>query len=181
MRIARAVLFPLTHWNWKAALVTAVLRGAACVAGLRHMEMHARQHFGMVEAIYVLLTAGLFSAWQQQSLRVKPKQIGWLACVVVVPLTSLGLDALLHLRLDHGNMRALGVAALVFTVVSAMFHWHVMQNGALLVGKESRPLLSDLKALPGLAVSFVQAPLTWVREAGRSVPEVEEQEVELAA
>ena len=52
-------LFPLTHWNWKVAMVTAVLRGLACVAALRHMEVHARDHFGVVEAAFVLLTCGV--------------------------------------------------------------------------------------------------------------------------
>jgi hypothetical protein len=53
-------LFPLTHWNWKVGLMTAVLRGLACVAALRHMEVHARNHFGVVEAAFVLLTCGFF-------------------------------------------------------------------------------------------------------------------------
>ena len=58
-------LFPLTHWNWKVGLMTAVLRGLACVAALRHMEVHARNHFGVVEAAFVLVTCGFFSALQQ--------------------------------------------------------------------------------------------------------------------
>ncbi len=51
-----AWLYPLTHWNWKVAVMTAVLRGGACVMALRHMELHARRHFGVVEAAFVLLT-----------------------------------------------------------------------------------------------------------------------------
>src|ERR1700684_4673471 len=83
-------LFALTHWNWKVALMTAVLRGLACVAALRHMEVHARNHFGVVEAAFVLLTCGFFSALQQQSLAIRSELLAWFSCGVGAPVTSLG-------------------------------------------------------------------------------------------
>ena len=64
------------------------------------MEHHARNHFGIVEAAFVLLTCGFFSALQQQSLQIRVGGAGWLACVVVVPLTSLGCDGGLHFWLE---------------------------------------------------------------------------------
>jgi len=155
-------LFPLTHWNWKVALMTAVLRGLACVAALRHMEIHARNHFGMVEAAFVLLTCGLFSALQQQSLHLRTEMLAWFSCVVVVPLTSLGCDAALHFWLDGGQTRQLGWAALAFTVLSATFHWHMIRNGALLVGEESHPLATDLKRIPLLTATYFAGPVLWL-------------------
>jgi hypothetical protein len=181
MRIPRAVLFPFTHWNWKAALLSAVFRAGACIAALRHTQMHARQHFGMVEAAYVLLTSGSWAALQQQSLGLRTKKHGWLACVMVIPLSSLSADAVLHLWLDEGNMRALGVSALIFTLVSAMFHWHVMQNGAMLVGEQSRSLWTDLKQMPRLVASFVMVPVRWIRSAEEGPAVAEEREAELVA
>jgi len=50
--------------------MTAVLRGLACTAALRHMEVHARNHFGVVERRLCWRRAGLFRALQQQSRRV---------------------------------------------------------------------------------------------------------------
>jgi hypothetical protein len=158
----RSWLFAFTHWNWKAAIITAMCRGAACMAALRHVHPHARQHFSVVEMVYVLLTAGIFSAWQQQALVIKPRYLAWLVVVVVVPLTSLSVDAIAHALLDHVNAHALGIGALIFTLISAMFHWHVMENGAMLVGKQSRPLSSDIRQLPRLMLSFVTAPVHWL-------------------
>ncbi len=155
-------LFPFTHWNWKVALLTAVLRGGACVAALRHVEAHARRHFGIVEAAFVLLTCGFFSALQQQSLGLRTQRLAWLACVVVVPLTSLGLDAGLHFWLDGRRTQQLGIAALVFTLVSATFHWHMIRNGALLVGEEAHTLATDLRRIPRLMVSYFKAPVVWL-------------------
>ncbi len=104
------------------------------------MEAHARSHFVAVEAAFVLLTCGFFSALQQQSLSIRSEWLAWFSCVVVVPLTSLGCDAGLHFWLDGRQTRQLGVAALVFTVLSATFHWHMIRNGALLVGDEAHSL-----------------------------------------
>jgi hypothetical protein len=129
------------------------------MAALWHSPLHAREHFGLVEAAYVLLTAGVFSAWQQQALDVKPRKLAWTITVLAIPLGSLALDSALHLSLDHGNMRALGIGALVGTVLSAMFHWHVMQNGAMLVGENSRSFLADMKQMPRLIASFVWDPI----------------------
>ena len=155
-------LFPLTHWNWKVAMVTAVLRGLACVAALRHMEVHARDHFGVVEAAFVLVTCGAFSALQQQSLRIRSELLAWFSCVVVVPLTSLGCDAGLHFWLDGRQTLQLGIPALVFTVVSATFHWHMIRNGALLVGDESHSLSTDLKRIPRLTATYFKTPVLWM-------------------
>lgn len=160
---APAWLFPFTHWNWKVALVTAVLRALACVVALRHMEIHARNHFGVVEAAFVLLTCGFFSALQQQSLSIRSEILAWLCCVVVVPLTSLGCDAALHFWLDGHPTRQLGVPALIFTVVSATMHWHIIRNGALLVGEESHSLSTDCKRIPRLVATYFAWPVLAVR------------------
>jgi hypothetical protein len=176
----RPWLFLFTHWNWKVVLLTAVCRGVACMAALRHTQAHTRQHFGLVEAGYVLLTAGIFSALQQQSLEIKSRRLAWLITVVAVPLVSLGADALVHQWLDKVSAHALGIGALVFTLVSAMFHWHIMQNGAMLVGESSSSLWTDMKRMPKLLLSFVTAPALSLRRM-RLVEEAEESELELAA
>ena len=155
-------LFPFTHWNWKVALLTALLRGGACAAALRHVEVHARRHFGLVEAAFVLATCGFFSALQQQSLGLRTERLAWLACVVVLPLTSLGMDAGLHFWLDGRRTEQLGVAALAFTLFSATLHWHMIRNGALLVGDEAHSLTTDLRRIPRLMVSYFTAPAAWV-------------------
>lgn len=164
------LLFPLTHWNWKVAMLTAVLRGLACLWALRHVELHARQHFGVVEAAFVLLTCGSFSALQQQSLKIRREGLAWLVCVIVVPLTSLACDAALHFWLDGRETRQLGVAGLVFTVVSATFHWHMIRNGALLVGEDAHPLATDLRRIPKLVGTYFAGPALWMWKTVSAAP-----------
>jgi len=168
------LLFPLTHWNWKVAMLTAVLRGLACVWALRHVEMHVRQHFGMVEASFVLLTCGSFSALQQQTLKIRREAVAWLTCVIVIPFTSLGCDAALHFWLDGHATRQLGMAGMVFTLVSATFHWHMIRNGALLVGDEAHTLATDMKRIPRLVGTYFAEPAMWMWRAVGAVVRREE-------
>jgi hypothetical protein len=67
-------------------------------------------------------------------------------------------------------MRALGIGALIVTVVSAMFHWHVMCNGALLVGRKSRPFREDMQQMPRLLLSFVTEPVHAALSRSRPTP-----------
>lgn len=132
------------------------------MAALYHSPLRAREHFGVVEAIYVMATAGIFSAWQQQALGLKPRRLAWILVVLAIPLGSLAADCGLHLWLDRGNMRMLGLAALAGTLLSSMFHWHVMNNGAMIVGESGRSFLDDLRSMPRLAFTFVADPVRWL-------------------
>ena len=169
-----ALLYPLTHWNWKVALLTAVLRGLACALALRHMELHARRHFSLVEAAFVLFTCGSFSALQQQSLHIRREVMAWVVCVLAVPFTSLACDAGLHFWLDGRQTSQLGVPALIFTVISATFHWHMIRNGALLVGEESGSLSADLKRIPRLVGTYFTVPVLWMVRTASAMARREE-------
>ena len=163
------LLFPFTHWNWKVSLLTAVLRGLACVGILRHLQAPTRWHFGVVEASFVVLTCGFFSALQQQSLKIQREALAWLACVVIVPLTSLTCDAGLHFWLDGRDTCRLGVAGLAFTLISATLHWHMIRNGALLVGEDAHSFATDLKLLPRLLGMYFASPVLWIGRIAAAV------------
>lgn len=161
------LLFPFTHWNWKVSLLTAVLRGVACAAILRNLQPPIRWHFGLVEGAFVLLTCGFFSALQQLSLKIAREALAWLACVIAVPLISLTCDAALHFWLDGPATCRLGAVALVFTVLSATLHWHMIRNGTLIVGDQGQSLAADLRCMPSLVGSYFAMPFVWIARAAR--------------
>jgi hypothetical protein len=61
-----------------------------------------------------------------------------------------------------------------------MFHWHIMQNGAMLVGDRSVSLWTDMKRMPKLLLSFA---VTFVpsQRSGNATNSAEEGELEMAA
>ncbi len=159
-------LFAFTHWNWKAAVITAIFRGAP-PAWLHWPNVHPSARPALqcrFEMAYVLLTAGIFSAWQRAGAwpQVPAFRLARRCCHRPCHFIRCGC-ACTQMMLDHINAHTLGLSALAFSLVSAMFHWHVMQNGVMLVGEESRSLSSDLRELPRLLLSFVAMPIRWSR------------------
>lgn len=150
-------------WNWKCAALTAAIRGFACMAALRHAQPHARQHFSLVEI---------------GALRITPRHLAWSVVVIALPITSLALDALVHTWLDGIKAHALGIGALAFTIISAMFHWHVMQNGSMLVGEAGNSFANDMRRMPVLIASFVMNPVNRLRKRVRAIAL---DEIEIAA
>jgi hypothetical protein len=165
----RSLLFLFTHWNWKTALIVGLIRGGTCIAALHHVSLATRQQFGLVEFAYVLATSGFASALQQQSLHVKNRRTGWLLCVVVVPYASLALDSAVHLWANGIGGEQIGLLAVTFTLISAMFHWHVMSKGAMLVGEQSRTLVEDMLAMPRLTFQFVADPVMAAWKTGNAL------------
>jgi hypothetical protein len=93
---------------------------------------------------------------------VKPRRLAWAVVVLAIPLGSLAADSALHLWLDNGNNARPGIGAFIATIISAIFHSHVMQNGAMLVGNDSRSFGEDIKQMPRLVASFVWKPIRLV-------------------
>jgi hypothetical protein len=54
-------------------------------------------------------------------------------------------------------------------VLSATFHWHVIRNGALLVGEESHSLADDLKRIPALIGSYFAWPVVVTRRVANGL------------
>lgn len=117
---------------------------------------------------------GGISALQQQTLKISREAMAWFFCVMVVPLTSLSCDAALHFWLDGRQTRQLGLAGVIFTLVSATFHWHMIRNGALLVGEESHSLATDLKRIPKLVGTYFAKPVLWMWRTAAAMTQREE-------
>jgi hypothetical protein len=97
----------------------------------------------------------------------EPRWLANLVIVLAVPLGSQTTDYLVHSMAGTANVRIATIGTLIFSLVSAMFHLHVMQNGAMLVGKQGHSFASDMKQMPRLVATFfanpVIAALRWCR------------------
>jgi hypothetical protein len=161
----QALLYPFRYWNWKTASITASIRGSIFLIALGR---HGGQTGALIEIAYVVVTAGFFSAMQQGLLGVTPRWLGRLGIVAGVPVAALTLDCLAHLAARSPNPKSVTLGVLVFSLVSAAFHLHVMESGAMLTGERGRSFVADLKAVPGLLASFVGAPALWIVASIRS-------------
>jgi hypothetical protein len=151
----------LACWNWKCALLSATVRSSVYVAALAHDRLHSAPALVGVEIAYVSLTAGLWAGLQQRALGLRSRTLGNLAIVVGVPGLSQVFDWLAHRAVGPAAPPRALVALCIFTLVSALFHLHVMRRGVFLTGPKGRSLRDDFRRMPQMVAGFVMAvPIT---------------------
>lgn len=147
-------------WNWKCALLSATARSLVYLAALAHARLHGGLAIVAVEIAYVTATAGIYAGLQQQALRLRQRLLGNLAVVVGVPGVAQALDWLVHRAIGPAAPARATVLVCVFTLVSALFHLHVMRRGAFLTGHAGRSLTDDFRRMPRLVLGFLLWPAT---------------------
>ena len=145
-------------WNWKCALMSAAIRSLVYLAAMARSGPQARLALVAVEMAYVTLTAGLYAGMQQRALSLRSRFFGNLIIVVGVPGLAQFLDWLTHRAVGPAAPPRAIVAASVFTLVSALFHLHIMRRGVFLTGHTGRTLADDFRRMPRLVLDFVVRP-----------------------
>ena len=144
-------------WNWKCALMSATVRSSIYFAAMLRTGLSGSLAVVFVEILYVTLTAGIYAGLQQKSLALRPRALGNLAIVLGVPGLAQSLDWLVHQLSGAAATNKATFAVCVFTLLSALFHLHVMRNGAFLTG-HGRSLADDFRRMPRLIAGFVLKP-----------------------
>jgi hypothetical protein len=121
---------------------------------------HNRLALVLVEVAYVTLTAGIYAGMQQKALGLRRRLFGSLVIVVVVPGTAQVLDWAAHRVMHAGATPRATLAVSIFALISALFHLHVMRNGAFLTG-HGRSLVSDFRRMPRMVAGFLLKPITF--------------------
>lgn len=155
----------LRRWNYKSAVTSSLIRSSIFFAANLPAGRDAARAAFLTEIALRLATSGFWGALTQELGGVEPEWHAVLGAMVLVPLASHGIEALVHiLRGTPALLFSLGASA-AFTLVSTAFNVFAMRRGALITGPGSAPLHRDLLRIPSLLASFVSAPLTYV--AGR--------------
>jgi hypothetical protein len=108
---------------------------------------------------YVLLTAGLYAGLQQRALSFRSRLLGNLIVVLGVPGLAQALDWLAHRASGTTAPEKATLAVCVFTLVSALFHLHVMRRGVFLTGDRGHSLIDDFRRMPRLVAGFIAVPV----------------------
>ena len=145
-------------WNWKCALLSATARSLVYLGAMTHTGLHGGLAVVLVEMAYVSLTAGVYAAMQQKALGLRSRRLGNLIVVLGVPGLAQALDWTAHCLTGTAPVARDTLAVCIFTVLSALFHLHVMRNGVFLTGT-GRSLSSDFRRMPRLVAGFVVRPV----------------------
>ena len=151
------------RWNWKAAVLSALLRAPIFFFAYLFKKDGLKLAIGAaaVQSGFRLVFGGVNGAIIQSFSKVEPP---WHA-VLTVPLVLAGFSHLVEYSVqsvyDHqtgvnGKGKAIAISILV-SAISAIFNLFAMRHGVLLVGagKETKTLWGDLRRIPLLVFEFV--------------------------
>lgn len=156
----------LACWNWKCALLSATVRSAVYLAAMARTHHSNRLAVVLVELGYVTATAGVYAGLQQRALSLRSRFLGNCLIALAIPGMAQALDWLAHSLMGAPIPERATVAAFAFTLLSALFHLHVMRRGVFLTGHHGHSLVEDFRRMPRLLLGFVTRPLAWVSSFG---------------
>lgn len=160
----------ITRWNWKAALMGAVLRASFYFT----VYQASRQSWlvtltaVLVELFFRFITTGMSGAVVQSFRKAKPFWLANLIVSIMLPAFSHAVEFVTHYAQERyffdvfgasdnsvARQRAFAISVL-FSVLSALFNLFAMKHGVLLVGagEETRSLKDDIKMLPRMVGEF---------------------------
>lgn len=149
----------LSCWNWKCAVLSALARSLVYLVAMARSGLSGISAVVLVEIAYVTLTAGIYAGLQQKALSLRMRWLGNLIIAVGVPGLAQALDWCAHGAAGAAPPGRATLAVCIFAAISALFHLHVMRNGAFLTGR-GRSLAEDFRHMPRLVAGFVMKPVT---------------------
>ncbi|REJ77690.1 MAG: hypothetical protein DWQ47_15070 [Acidobacteria bacterium] len=160
----------ITRWNWKSALMGAVLRASFYFTVYKASKETwlVTMTAVLVELLFRFFTSGISGALVQSFRRAKPAWLATLIVSVSLPVFSHSVEFVTHYAqeayfsnvfapsINNARERAFAVSVLV-SVISAIFNIFIMRHGVLLVGagEDTKSLWGDLKSVPWLVIQFV--------------------------
>jgi hypothetical protein len=145
----------LRLWNWKAALLSLILRGPIFfVATVRHGWRVSLAAL-ITESAFCVLTTGFYGAVVQTLRDAEPEWLTLIFLTLAVPALFQGFEYGLHWLRGTPHLRLVEFASIVVSGISALFNWYAMRHGTLLVGGEGDRFGQDLRRLPALLLRFL--------------------------
>jgi hypothetical protein len=142
-------------WNWKSALLSAMLRSPIFLLATLRQGLKAISVAVAVEALYSAGISGCYGTFVQKLRRARPLWAAAALIVVVLPGLLLLLDYSLHRYTRMQNLRGGMVGACALSLLSSVFNWYLMSRNSLIVGEGAHAFSSDLKRMPRLLLEFV--------------------------
>ncbi|MGI9036165.1 MAG: hypothetical protein ACR2GD_09020 [Pyrinomonadaceae bacterium] len=160
----------ITRWNWKVALLGALLRASFYVTiyQVSKETWLVTLTATFVELGFRFLTTGVTGSIVQSFRRATPAWLATLIITITLPAFShlvefishyaqeTYFDSIFAASVNNSRQRAF-IFSVLLSVVSAMFNLFIMQHGVLLVraGAETKSLGNDLKRIPRLVIEFI--------------------------
>lgn len=137
----------VVHWNWKAALLSAAVRGLLFCGVAVARGADAMSGVWIEIALRIVL-GGCWGSMMQALRRARPAWVGMLLVAVVLPaLEHLAEFALLKLG-GATHIKSGMTVSVLFSAASLAVNFSLMRRGLMLTGEGAASLASDFRRLP---------------------------------
>lgn len=168
------------RWNWKSAVLSAILRSPIFFTSYALQKSGLGIAFGAMAAQFAFRTfSGGFSGSIIQSFsKVEPPWHAVLTIPLILAAFSHMAEYVVQTVFDsytgvNGKRKAIAFSIFI-SIVSAVFNLFAMRRGVLLVKDESRhSIWRDLTRMPWVAFEFISFPIVWTRRRSRKSDEFE--------
>jgi hypothetical protein len=150
-------------WNWKAAVMSGVMRSMIYL--FTHIKEGWRAALGAmsIEFFFRLVVSGASGSLVQAFHNAAPVWLATLCVMIMLPAISHMIEFTLHTLNGDVNKGKAIVISITFSIVSAIFNLFAMRRDTLLVKDErAGTLLSDLSKMPAIVGEFMFYPLVWL-------------------
>ena len=147
----------IQRWNWKAAVLSSLLRAAIFFFTNLVAGWHAAVGALIAELALRTATSGFYGAITEAFSEAQPAWAAMAVALIVLPLANHSLEFLVHWLRGTPKLGLSMTASVMFTAVSTSFNLYVMRHGVLTVGGKSKSLLEDLGLLLPLLGQFLLA------------------------
>jgi len=145
------------RWNWKSAVLSAVMRGQLFFfANISAGFAAAASALGIETAFYITV-AGFYGSVTESFRRARPAWLAAVVMMIVMPAINHTLEFLLHWAGGTKKLTTSIIASICFSMLSAVFNLFAMRRGAFIVGEERQSLLDDFRQLPRILFDFLTA------------------------
>lgn len=156
------------RWNWKAAVLSALLRAPIFFFTYLFKKDGLKLAVGaaIAQSVFRFVFGGVNGAIIQSFSKVEPPWHAVLTVPIMLAVFSHLVEFGVQTVYDNqtgvtGKGKAITISIIV-SAISAVFNLFAMRRGALLVKDESeQSLWFDLKRMPWLALEFISFPLVW--------------------
>ncbi len=147
----------LARWNWKAAVLSSLLRGGLFFSTNLVAGVHAAIGAMLAEFVLRSTTSGFYGAVTEAFASAEPAWAASTAVMVLLPGTAHSVEFLVHWLRGTPELGLSVASSVTLTAISTAFNLFAMRRGALTVGSGSRPLHEDFGRMPHLLWSFFAA------------------------
>ena len=147
----------IERWNWKAAVLSSLLRATIFFFANLAAGWHAAVGALLAELALRAATSGFYGAITEAFSKARPAWAAMAAALVVLPLANHSLEFLVHWLRGTPKLGLSIAASVVFTALSTSFNLYVMRHGVLTVRGPRRSFREDLGLLLPLFGKFLLA------------------------